>query len=65
MNHWGYVIEQLTHVDERAVELERQHLQRSQRRTTAYQVPAKPAAVREPERPAIARPESERDDAAA
>ena len=34
MNHWGYVIEQLTRVDERAVELERQHLQRSQRRTT-------------------------------
>ena len=29
MNHWGYVIEQLTRVDQRAVELDRQHLQRS------------------------------------
>ena len=65
MNHWGYVIEQLTDIDERAVERERQHLQRSQRRTTAHQPPAKPEAVREPERPAIARPKSERDDAAA
>ncbi len=41
MNHWGYVIEQLTRVDERAVELERQHLQRSQRRTTARPAPAR------------------------
>ena len=65
MNHWGYVIEQLTHVDQRSVELERQHLQRSQRRTTARPAPATPAVVREPERPGLSRPESERGDAAA
>ena len=65
MNHWGYVIEQLTRVDGRAVELERQHLQRSQRRTTARPTPAMPDALRQPERPALARSESERGEAAA
>jgi hypothetical protein len=28
MHYWGYVIEQLTHVDERAMERERRHLRR-------------------------------------
>ena len=68
MNHWGYVIEQLTRVDERAVELERQHLQRSRRRTTAHPAPAAPARhddMREPERPALAGPVTEGGDAAA
>ncbi len=65
MNHWGYVIEQLTRVDERAVELERQHLQRSRRRTTARAVPTPPDVVRQPERPAPVRSETEGGDAAA
>ena len=65
MNHWGYVIEQLTRVDKRAVELERQHLRRSQRRTTARPAPAPPDVVREPQKPALAEPVSERGDAAA
>jgi hypothetical protein len=65
MNHWGYVIEQLTRVDGRAVELERQHLQRSRRRTTAHAAPARHEDMREPERPAFAGPVTEGGDAAA
>jgi hypothetical protein len=65
MNHWGYVIEQLTRVDERAVELGRQHHQRSQRRTAARPASVTPDVVREPEGSALARPESERGEAAA
>jgi hypothetical protein len=65
MNHWGYVIEQLTRVDERAVELERQHLQRSRPRTTAHPAPARHDVVREPETATFTGPVSERGDAAA
>ena len=53
MSHWGYVIEQLTRVDERAVELERHHRQRSQRRTTTAPAPTPPDAVRTPEQPGV------------
>jgi hypothetical protein len=50
MSHWGYVFEQLTGIDERAVELERQHRKRS-RRTTADPAPAPPDAVPAPKKP--------------
>ena len=65
MNHWGYVIEQLNRVDERAVELARQRLRRSQSRTTARPEPATPDLVRQPQKPVLAGSESERDDVAA